>query len=185
MSTATASNFPRVEEDRYLALLQTANAIATCSDCAATSDTIVRKLRDVTHFDFLHLVASARDTNQVCFSLLDANGERLDQAPGDIIPVADSPIQHAHDSGEAVVTLDWNLEPRFRSYGHLLSRHGIAATCSLPLKRGSRRLGVLVLGRCYPNAYDEDEIRFLSLAADQIALAIDAAVNFFISQRVQ
>lgn len=41
------------------------------------------------------------------------------------------------------------------------------------------------LGRCYPNAYDEDEIRFLSLAADQIGLAIDAAVNFFISQRVQ
>ena len=51
----------------------------------------------------------------------------------------------------------------------------------LPLRRGSRRLGVLSLGRSYPNAYDEEEVHFLCLAADQIGLAIDAAVNFFIS----
>src|SRR3984885_8436825 len=185
MSTVTASIFPRVEEDRYVALLQAANAIATCSDCNATSEALVSKLREVTHFDFLHLVAFDKDTNQVCFSLLDANGRRLEQPADDVLPLADSPIQHAHDSGEAVVTLDWSLEPRFQSYGSFLSQYGIGATCSLPLKRGSRRLGVLSLGRCYPNDYDEDEIRFLSLAADQIGLAIDAAVNFFISQRVQ
>ncbi|MGA9511064.1 MAG: sigma 54-interacting transcriptional regulator, partial [Candidatus Sulfotelmatobacter sp.] len=185
MSTVTASIFPRVEEERYVALLQAANAIATCSDCDATSEALVSKLREVTHFDFLHLVAFDKDTNQVCFSLLDANGRRLEPPADDVLPLADSPIQHAHDSGEAVVTLDWSLEPRFQSYGSFLSQYGIGATCSLPLKRGSRRLGVLSLGRCYPNAYDEDEIRFLSLAADQIGLAIDAAVNFFISQRVQ
>ncbi len=62
---------------------------------------------------------------------------------------------------------------------------GIASTCTLPLVRGSRRLGVLSLGRCSPNAYDVEEIRFLGLVAEQIGLAIDAAVNFYISQRVQ
>ena len=34
-------------------------------------------------------------------------------------------------------------------------------------------------------AYDEDEVRFLGLASEQIGLAIDAAVNLYISQRVQ
>lgn len=119
MSTVTASIFPRVEEDRYVALLQAANAIATCSDCDATSEALVSKLREVTHFDFLHLVAFDKDTNQVCFSLLDANGRRLEPPADDVLPLADSPIQHAHDSGEAVVTLDWSLEPRFQSYGKL------------------------------------------------------------------
>ena len=185
MSMVTASIFPRVEEDRYLALLQAANAIATCDDCTSASDALVSKLREVTHFDFLHLVAFDKDTNEVCFSLLDANGKKLDQPPSDVLPLADSPIQHVHDGGEALVTLDWSEEPRFQSYGRFLSQHGIGATCTLPLKRGSRRLGVLSLGRCYPNAFDEDEIRFLRLAADQIGLAIDAAVNFYISQRVQ
>jgi GAF domain-containing protein len=180
MSMVPASFFPRVEEDRYVALLQAANAIATCSDCEATSDALVSKLREVTHFDFLHLVAFEKDANQSCFSLMDANGRRLDHPPADVLPLDDSPIQQAHDSGEAMVILDWSLEPRFQSYGRFLSQHGIGATCTLPLKRGLRRLGVLSLGRCYPNAYDEDEIRFLSLAADQIGLAIDAAVNFFI-----
>ncbi len=162
MSTVSASIFPRVEEDRYLALLQAGNAIASCSDCAATSDALVSKLREVSPFDFLHLVAFDKDTNQLCFSLLDANGRRLDDPSGDILPLKDSPIQHAHDSGEALVTLDWSLERRFRSYRRFLSQHGIGATCSLPLKRGSRRLGVLILGRRYPNAYDEEEIQFLA-----------------------
>ena len=31
----TASVYPRVEEERYLALLRAANAIATCNDCLA------------------------------------------------------------------------------------------------------------------------------------------------------
>ena len=69
----TASIFPRVEEERYVALLQAANAIATCDDCTATSDTLVEKLREVTPFDFLHLVAFDKDTNLPCFSLMDAN----------------------------------------------------------------------------------------------------------------
>ena len=68
----TASIFPRVEEERYVALLQAANAIATCDDCTAASDTLVEKLREVTPFDFLHLVAFDKDTNLPCFSLMDA-----------------------------------------------------------------------------------------------------------------
>ena len=59
------------------------------------------------------------------------------------------------------------------------------SSCTLPLTRGSRRLGVLSVGRRYPNAYDEEETYFLGLVAEQIGLAIDAAVNFFITQRVQ
>ena len=181
----TASIFPRVEEDRYLALLQAANAIATCSDCTAASDALVSKLREVTHFDFLHLVAFDKETNQTCFSLLDASGKRMEPPPADVLPLADSPIQHAHECGKTLVTLDWSLEQRFPSYGRFLEQLGIGSTCTLPLTRGARRLGVLNLGRCYPNAYDDDEVRFLGLAAEQIGLAIDAAVNFFISQRVQ
>jgi formate hydrogenlyase transcriptional activator len=44
---------------------------------------------------------------------------------------------------------------------------------------------VLSIGRSRPGAYPEDEVRFLSLVADQIALAIDAAVNFYLSRQAQ
>jgi len=96
-----------------------------------------------------------------------------------------SPIEWVHSSGEPLVIKDWSREARFPKYGVYLNQLGIASTCTLPLIRGPRRLGVMSLGRSYPNAYDEEEVGFLGLVAEQIGLAIDAAVNFYVSQRVQ
>jgi formate hydrogenlyase transcriptional activator len=39
-------------------------------------------------------------------------------------------------------------------------------------------VGVLILGSEYPSAYTEDEVAFLFLVANQLALAIDGALNF-------
>ena len=181
----TASTFPSVEEGRYLALLHAANAIATCSDCNATSDTLLKKLHEVTPFDYLHLVAFDKETNATSWFLLEANGKRVDVPSADAFSLVDSPLQWVHESGEPLITDDWSRETRFQKYVLFLAELGIASTCVLPLTRGSRRLGVLCLGRFYPNAYDEEEVRFLGLVADQIGLAIDAAVNFYVSERVQ
>src|SRR5579864_2618626 len=184
MATA-ASIFPRVEEDRYLALLNAANAIATCSDCHAASETLIKELRQVTPFDCLHLVAFDKDTNAPAWSLLQANGKRIDTSSAPFVSLDDSPIRWAHESGQPLITADWSRETRFLEYGHFLGQLGIASSCTLPMIRGPRRLGVMSLGRFYPNAYDEEEIRFLGLVAGQIGLAIDAAVNFHVSQKVQ
>jgi formate hydrogenlyase transcriptional activator len=185
MVTAASSVSPRVEEERYLALLRAANAVATCSDCSGATDTLVKQLRDVTPFDSVHLVAFDKETNAQDWWLLEANGRRIDLSSGCDVSLEDTPIQWVHSSGEPLVTVDWSRETRFQKYGHLLAQLGIASTCTLPLIRGSRRLGVLSLGRSYPNAYDAEEVRFLGLVAGQIGLAIDAAVNFYVSQRVQ
>jgi len=90
-----------------------------------------------------------------------------------------------HESQQALVTVDWRDEARFPKHSEFLSELGIASTCVLPLARGKRRLGVLSIGSSRPHAYSEEEIRFLSLVADQIALAIDAAVNFYLSRQAQ
>jgi formate hydrogenlyase transcriptional activator len=116
---------------------------------------------------------------------LEANGERRSDSFANDAAFEDSPIHWVHASGQPLVTADWSQEARFQKYGTLLAQLGIASTCTLPLIRGPRRLGVLSLGRFYPNAYDEEEIRFLGLVAGQIGLAIDAAVNFYVSQQVQ
>ncbi|MGE5204280.1 MAG: sigma 54-interacting transcriptional regulator, partial [Chlamydiota bacterium] len=146
---------------------------------------LIAQLREVTPFDFLHLVAFDKDTNTPSWSLLEANGERIDTSSLDDLCAEDNPIQRVHAAGQPLMTSDWSQEDRFQKYGAFLARLGIASTCTLPLIRGPRRLGVLSLGRFYPNAYDEEEIRFLGLVAGQIGLAVDAAVNFYVSQQVQ
>jgi formate hydrogenlyase transcriptional activator len=187
VTTASAypSTFPMVEEQRYLALLRAANAIATASDCNCASNALVERLKEVTAFDFIHVTTFEKETNRACWSLLEANGKRMDSAPFDDLSAEDSPIRWVHENGLPLVIHDWSQESRFRAYRLLLTEQRVASTCILPLVRGSRRLGVLSLGRSYPNGYDEDEVRFLGLAGEHIGLAIDAAVNLYISQRVQ
>jgi formate hydrogenlyase transcriptional activator len=181
-----ATIFPRIEEQRYLALLRAANAIATSSDCSSASDTLVRGLREVTTFDYLHVVAFDKDTGAACWSLMDVNGERVEGGAKEaFLSLEDCPLRWVHKTSQPLVTLDWHHTDRFESYSLLLTKLGIASTCTLPLTRGTRRLGVLSLGRSYPNAYDEEEVRFFELVAEQVSLAIDAAVNFIISQEVQ
>jgi formate hydrogenlyase transcriptional activator len=53
------------------------------------------------------------------------------------------------------------------------------------MARGERRLGVIAIGSSQAYAYSESEVAFLSLLADQVALAIDAAVNLYSSTQAQ
>jgi formate hydrogenlyase transcriptional activator len=169
---------------RYEALLRATNAIGTCSNCDTAADMLVKTLLEVVPFDYLQLVAFESDTTTVAWHLLYANGTRRDPPLGDV--VADgTAVEWVYESQQALVTTDWRDEARFAQHSEFLNELGIASTCVLPLARGERRLGVLSLGRSRPHAYSEDEIRFLSLVADQIALAIDAAVNFYLSRQAQ
>jgi formate hydrogenlyase transcriptional activator len=169
---------------RYEALLRATNAIGTCSDCDAAADALVKNLLEVVPFDYLQLVAFASDTNTVEWHLLYSNGRRQDAPEADVV-LEDSPIAWVHESQQALVTADWRQEARFAKHGEFLNDLGIASTCVLPLARGQRRLGALSIGSTHLHAYPGEEVRFLSLAADQIALAIDAAVNFYLSRQAQ
>jgi formate hydrogenlyase transcriptional activator len=169
---------------RYEALLRAANAIGTCSDCDTAADVLVKTLLEVVPFDYLQLVAFEADTRTVAWHLLYSNGTMQDLPVADVV-VEGTPVEWVHESQRVLVTTDWREETRFAKHGECLNELGILSTCTLPLARGERRLGVLCMGRCLAHAYPEDEVRFLSLVADQVALAIDAAVNFYLSRQAQ
>ncbi len=176
---------PTVEPERYVALLRAANAIATCSDCSTASDTLVTELREVTPFDYLQVVAFNHETGAPDWYLLEANGKRLALSGQDVPPLEETPTAWVYQYGQPLITDDWTEETRFEKHAPLLTELGIVSTCTLPLTRGARRLGVLTVGRSYRHAYDEEEVGFLLQVAQQIGLAIDAAINFHVSQRVQ
>jgi formate hydrogenlyase transcriptional activator len=181
---SVASTFPSfVEEERYLALIQATNAIATGEDCVAVSDALGATLRDVTAFDSLHMVAFDGEGRSACWSLLEARGQRREAPPDEILFHPDSPIEYIRHTGQPLITLDWSAETRFQPYGRLMGELGIASTCLFPLIRGRRKLGVLGFGRFYPNAYDEDEVRYLKMVAGQLAMAVDASAQFWASKR--
>ena len=181
---ALSATFSLEYTQRYEALLRATNAIGTCSDCDAAADMLVQALREVIHFDYLQLVSFENDTKIVEWHLLYSNGARHDVSLASVV-VDGTPVEWVHESQQVLVIPDWNKEKRFAQHGESLNHLGITTTCVLPLARGQRRLGVLSIGNSRPNAYPEEEVRFLSMVADQIALAIDAAVNFYLSRQAQ
>jgi len=59
----------------------------------------------------------------------------------------------------------------------------LQSVCALPLTTPSRRLGSLVLASARENAYSPDEVRFLALVANQIAMAAGNALDAEENQR--
>jgi formate hydrogenlyase transcriptional activator len=64
----------------------------------------------------------------------------------------------------------------------MLKNRGVRSVCALPLTTVHRRLGGLAVGSTRADAYNAEEVSFLSLVANQVALAVDDALNFDASQ---
>jgi formate hydrogenlyase transcriptional activator len=183
MSVLSAT-IPEEYTQRYEALLRATNAIGTCCDCDTAAEMLIQALAEVVTFDYLQLVAFENDSRTIEWHLLYSHGAIQKVPLADVI-VEDTPVEWVHKAQQALVTSNWTAETRFAIHAQSLNELGVGSTCVLPLSRGQRRLGVLTVGRSRPDAYPEDEVRFLSLVADQIALAIDAAVNFYLSRQAQ
>jgi PAS domain S-box-containing protein len=67
----------------------------------------------------------------------------------------------------------------------MLKNRGVRSVCVLPLTTVHRRLGGLAVGSTEVDAYSKEEVSFLSLVANQVALAVDDALNFDESQHAK
>ena len=74
---------------------------------------------------------------------------------------------------------------RFPRAVEVLKTRGIHSVCSLPLTTRHRRLGSLAIGSEDVDAYGSEEVGFLSLVANQVGLALDAALSFEALERAQ
>jgi formate hydrogenlyase transcriptional activator len=157
-------------------------AIASCEDCSGFEDTFITKLSEVICLDYLHFVGFDHEGGNPSWQLIEATGQRLDCSPSKGVS-QENPIAWVFQHQKPLVTKDWTNEVRFPEHRRLLTDLGVLSTCTLPVVNGRRRIGVLSVGRCVRDAYPTEEVDFLQLVADQVGLAIDAAVTFQKSQR--
>jgi len=181
---------PATQTTRFEALLRASKAISSARDCDCCEEVFARELRKVIPFDYLHVsmfecANGNGDSARLAWRLFDVNGTRRAfpeaELPADEIELTAAWV---HEN-QPLVIADWDAESRNPGMKEFVAGLGIRSTCTLPLVRGGRRLGVFEVGSSQANSYSDDEVAFLSLAADQVALAIDAAVNFAVSQRAQ
>jgi len=166
---------------RYESLIRLAASIRAQHETKALFRALVNELRPVIPFDAIaQFDESSRKVN---WHLCDSCPQ---QAPHPLeIPLEGTLPWWVAENQQAAIIADVWRETRFPFTVEQLRKNGLQSACALPLSTAHRRLGSLVIASQRPDAYSEDEVRFLALVADQIALAMDDAMNFQASRRAQ
>ena len=171
----------RSTAQRYESLIRIATSVRAASDPKELFGILVQELGQVLQFD--GIAQFDERSNKVAWHLCP-----------DCKPPAHSASEidnegtiaawvHRHQEVVALPTL--HGETRFPASSPLMRAAGIQSVCAFPLTTAHRRLGSLVIASLQRDAYSPEEIRFCSLVANQIALAMDDAINFQASKRAQ
>lgn len=162
---------------RYEELLRASSAIAACRDSRTVVERFANELQRFVRFDYVMITVIDEATRKVRWRVFQAFGSNENLSIPEFQP-HESPTGWAYESQQPIVIKDWEREDRYPRLREFLLQQKIRSSCVLPLSTVQRRVGTMAIGVSIPNGYSEDEVRFLSLVADHIALAVDSALNF-------
>jgi formate hydrogenlyase transcriptional activator len=168
-------------EARYESLIRLADSIRAQHETKALFRALVNELRPVVPFDAI--AQYDESSRKVNWHLCDSCPQQAPH-PSEIRLEGTLPWWVAENQQAAVIADVWR-ETRFPSTVEQLRKNGLQSACALPLSTVHRRLGSLVIASQKLDAYTGEEVEFLALVANQIALAMDDAINFRASRRAQ
>jgi formate hydrogenlyase transcriptional activator len=160
---------------RYEALFRVSRTISAYRDPEELFRVLASELRDVVEFDAIYCIHYDPVGGNSEFCLVETPSGRLSQP--DLKP-EETPTAWVYEHQRPLVIPCLESETRFPRVAALLRSEGIRSLCALPLKTAHRRLGCFGVGSTQLDAYSPEEVQFLSLVADQVALAIDDAFHF-------
>jgi formate hydrogenlyase transcriptional activator len=165
--------------ERYESLLRVSQTLMSIRSSEELFSLLARELRAVVNFYVMGVGIYDEKAHEV---RLTSYGE-----PGDPLEVPKlAPEEtftwwvYQHQQPLLIPSLE--AETRFPAVSEMLKNRGVRSVCALPLTTVHRRLGGLAVGSTRADAYNAEEVSFLSLVANQVALAVDDALNFDASQ---
>ena len=164
---------------RYESLIRIAAAIRSQKRPQDLFELLVQELGQVVSFD--GIAQFDEDSNKVYWHMC-SSCRKPDAVPSENGKEEALPAW-VYRHQETVVLPSLDGETRFPTTTALMRQAGLQSVGAFPLSTAHRRLGSLVIASVRRDAYSPEEIRFCSLVAGQIALAMDDAINFQASQR--
>src|ERR1700687_4129931 len=166
---------------RDKSLIRLADSIRAHHEPKALFLVLVNELSQVIPFDG---IAQYDESSKKVNWYLCERCKQLGPAPSDI-EIEQTLAWWVVENQQAAVISNVREETRFPYTVEQLKKIGLQSACALPLSTAHRQLGSLIIASQKVDAYSEEEVRFLSLVAAQIALAMDDAINFQASRRAQ
>ncbi len=169
---------------RYEDLLRATTAIAGYRDIRTFRERFASELRRFITFDYVLVNIVDCETLAVQWRMFHAPGQDQEVPIPDFLP-DETPTTWVFENQKPVVISDWERETRYARMREYFRQFGIRSSCVLPLTTVHRRIGAFAVGDSRPDAYSAEAVQFLALVADQLAVAIDSALNLEASHQAQ
>jgi len=169
---------------RYESLVGVSNAIGTHRDPQDLFGALVTELHRVVQFDYVGVSIRDEKSNTFHWHCVNAETEAV-IAPDPELTMEESDAWWVYQNQEPLVTSLETHDARFSKFQEILKKYGVQCVCTLPLTTAHSKVGTLSFGSKAPDIYTAEEVRFLSVVAEQIALAFDNALHFDAAQASQ
>src|SRR5512140_1749134 len=182
---AAVESFTESPVKRYEALIHATSAIAACrEDGGVIIKRFANELRKFVKFDYVVINVVDPDTGETRWKAFQAFDVEEDIELPAFLP-HESPSGLVFSTQMPMVIPDWDQETRFPRLRNYLRQYNVRSTCILPLSTLHSKVGTLAVGVSAPNAYSDEEVRFLTLVANHVSLAIDSALSLESSRRAR
>ena len=169
---------------RYEALIRVSQAVSACREPRKLFDILVDELRQVIEFDGLG-IAQYDETQNAIEWHVSIHCDEPNPTLKDKCVQKETMTCWVFQNQRPLVIPFVDQETRFPDTMESLKKYKMQSVCMLPLTTAHRRIGSMFIASGHPDAYSDEEVRFLGLVADQMALAIDDALNFEASRTAQ
>ena len=161
---------------RYEALVRASRAISSYREPVALFRALAGELQHAMTFDYLGLFLYDEALNKIEMPVLHVvNGAGV-AIPADL-RAEETITWWVYHNQQPVVISHADNESRFPRIMEIYKRCGVQSAVVLPVTTAHRRLGGLTLGSEQADAYSEEEVRYLELVADHVALAVDSVLR--------
>ena len=164
------------EHDRLHLLLEVNNSVVAHLDLRPLFQAIAATLRRVMPCDYVGMALADAESHQLRLYALDFPAGQGFLQEAMLIPLEGSASGKVFQTGKPLALSGpaW-LDSEIYQVGAV---EGFQSGCFLPLLRRERVLGVLQLTRLQAQAFTQDDVEFLSQMANQIAIAVENALDY-------
>ena len=184
MGMASAESAVRSTRERESFLADIYRAIAAHRNLAELFDVLAESLRGMVAFDYLSAVLHdpSRDVMRMHVLKSDLPSSMRE---GMEFQMDESLAAFVMRNAKPMIFADTEEETGFARLTRVLVQHGVKSVCSVPLVTPRCSLGAITFGSSRKRAFVEDDFEVLQLVADQVALAVENALNFEAAQKLR
>ena len=169
---------------RYELLVGVSNAIGTHRNPEDLFGALVRELHRVVRFDYIGVTIRDEKSNTFHRHSIDAETEAA-IPPDPDLALEESDAWWVYQNQRPLVTSLETHDAGFSKLQEVLKKYGVRCLCTLPLTTAHSKVGTLAFASKAPDVYTVEEVHFITVVAEHIALAFDNALLFDAAQASQ